>query len=204
MARRVQDLVPECVGLSIALFNHGLTFTLTSSSGHVSALDAVQYLDGGPCVVSAHEGLDVNVNETWLFDERRWQVYAQATAAAGVRSSLTFPVSGSGGCAIGTVNMYASSSDAFEGLHDVLAEAVGAPAHQAVANADLSFSTRLEAAEGPTRLADQNDIDVGLGMISEIQQVDIATARERLRQAAARAGITEGQAARAVRGVFSL
>jgi GAF domain-containing protein len=203
MARRVEHLVPDCIGLSLALFNHGLTFTLESSTDDAAALDAVQYLDGGPCVASAHEAQDVDVDEARLFDEQRWQMYAQASAAAGVRSSLTLPVLGSGGVAIGTVNMYAATPDAFDGLHDVLAEAVGSTALQAVSNADLSFSTRLVAAEAPNRLGDQSDIDVALGVISEVQRVDLAAARERLRQAAARAGISEGQTARAIRGLFS-
>jgi hypothetical protein len=57
--------------------------------------------------------------------------------------------------------------------------------------------------EAPARLADQDDVDIALGIIAASQDIDIPTAQERLRQAAARAGITEGQAARAVRQVFS-
>src|SRR4051794_31091293 len=47
MSRRAVEIVPECVGMSLALFRHGLTFTLASSSELVAGLDAVQYLDGG-------------------------------------------------------------------------------------------------------------------------------------------------------------
>jgi hypothetical protein len=77
-----------------------------------------------------------------------------------------------------------------------------ASAENAVTNADLSFSTRLEAAHAPQRLADLDDIDIALGMIAASQEVTITSARERLRESAARAGITEGQAARAVRGIL--
>ena len=56
-------------------------------------------------------------------------------------------------------------------------------------NADLSFATRLEAVEAPQRIVDWNDIDVAAGIFSANQGgVDIGTAQERLRQAAARAG----------------
>ena len=79
---------------------------------------------------------------------------------------------------------------------------LAASAEHAVTNADLSFSTRLAAAEGPTVLADQDDVDIALGIIAESQGIDLVTAQERLRAWAARAGITEGQAARAVRAVL--
>jgi hypothetical protein len=102
----------------------------------------------------------------------------------------------------GSINLYASRPDAFEGKHAALAQALGASAQGAIADADLSFSTRMEATRAPERYADQNDVDIALAYICISQGVDIAMARERLRGAAARAGITVGQAARAV-GVFA-
>ena len=124
-------------------------------------------------------------------------MFARASAAAGIASSLTLPIEVRGEV-MGSVNLYASRPDAFEGRQAALAEALGASAEGAVANADLSFSTRMEAARAPERYADQADVDIALGFICIRQDVDIALARERLRTAAARAGITEGQAARAI------
>ncbi len=164
----------------------------------------MQYLDGGPCVLGAHENATVDVAPEDLLDEQHWRMYAQASAAAGVRSGLTLPILGTAGAVIGTVNLYAATSDAFVGRHDALTDALHASVAEAITNADLSFSTRLEAAEAPQRLAAQDDVNVALGIISERQGVDIATARERLRRAAARAGISEGQAARAARAVRGL
>ncbi len=203
MGRRAKQIVPDCVGLSLALLEDGLTFTLVATSDEIAALDAVQYLDGGPCVAGAHQDEAIASDDTEVTDEDKWRLYSQATAAAGVASTLTLPLH-RGERVIGTINLYAASPDAFEGHTEELATALGASAEDAVANADLSFRTRLEAAEAPTRLADQDDIDIAVGIISASQGVDIPTAEERLRQAAARAGITEGQAARAVRGVLSL
>jgi GAF domain-containing protein len=201
MGRRATQIVPDCVGLSLALLEDGLTFTLVATSAELAALDAVQYLDGGPCVEGAHDGEVLDIQEADLTHEGTWQMYAQAAAATGVRSSLTLPIHREGRV-IGTVNLYGATADAFEGHHGELAVALGASAEDAVTNADLSFDTRLEAAQAPERLADQDDIDVALGIIAGNQNVDIPTAQERLRQAAARAGITEGQAARAVRGLL--
>jgi GAF domain-containing protein len=202
MGRRAREIVPECVGLSLALLEDGLTFTLVATSTEIAALDAVQYLDGGPCVEAAHEQKTLDVDQSDMVSENKWRLYAQATAAAGVASSLTLPVE-RGDRVVGSINLYAATPDAFNGRHDELGEALGASALSAVANADLSFSTRLEAVQAPARLADQDDVDVALGIIAASQDIDIAMAHQRLRQAAARAGITEGQAARAVRQVFS-
>jgi hypothetical protein len=202
MGLRATSIVPECVGLSLALLEHDLTLTLAATSEVVAGLDAVQYVDGGPCILGAHENATVDVAPDDLLDEHRWRMYAQASAAAGVRSSLTLPILNTHGGVIGTVNLYAATPDAFLGHHDELADALHASAAKAVTNADLSFSTRLAAVEAPQRLSEQYEVNIALGIIAEMQTVDIATARERLRQAAARANISERQAARALRGLL--
>jgi len=201
MGRQAQDIVPECVGLSLALFEDGLTFTLAASAEEIAALDAVQYIDGGPCVAGAHDDETIEANAGDFIDEDRWLMYARASAAAGVASSLTLPIV-RGEQVWGSVNLYAATDNAFTGHHEELAAALGASAEQAVLNADLSFRTRLAAAEAPKRVAEQEEIQVALGIIAASQHVDIPAARERLREAAARAGITEVQAARAVRGLL--
>jgi GAF domain-containing protein len=111
MGRRAQRIVPDCVGLSLALFEDGLTFTLAASDEQIAALDAVQYLDGGPCVDAAHDNETIEADSGDLVDEERWRMYAQATAAAGVASSLTLPILHDGGV-IGSVNLYAATTDA--------------------------------------------------------------------------------------------
>jgi hypothetical protein len=50
LEQHAHQLVPELVGLSVGLLHHGLTFTLVASDSVAAALDAVQYLEGGPCV----------------------------------------------------------------------------------------------------------------------------------------------------------
>jgi GAF domain-containing protein len=198
MGRNARAIVPRCVGLSLGVLEDGLTFTLVASREEISGLDAVQYLDGGPCVSGAHANQRLDFRTDDATGEHQWLLYAQATAAAGVASSLTLPIE-RGGRVLGTINLYASTPDAFEGHHDELARALGASAETAVSNADLSFRTRLVAAAAPERLAHQDDINRALGVISEHHRVDIPTAREHLREAAARGGITQADAARAIR-----
>src|SRR5947208_534589 len=55
MGLRAQEIVPESVGLTLALFDEGLTFTLVASAEEIAALDAVQYLDCGPCMDAVHD-----------------------------------------------------------------------------------------------------------------------------------------------------
>jgi hypothetical protein len=96
----------------------------------------------------------------------------------------------------GTVNLYAASRGAFVGHHEALAEIFGAWALGAVANADLSFTTRLEAEAAPTRVRERNLIAVASGILAAQLTTDPATAEERLRDAAQRAAVTPAQLAR--------
>jgi GAF domain-containing protein len=201
MARLTAAIVPEIVGLSLGHVQHGLVFTLAASDVDTAVIDAAQYLGGGPCV-EASTGAHT---ETWtlpedpeeLLDERRWAMYARASAAAGIASSLSLPLL-SDGRAVGGVNLYASTPDAFDGHHEELAHALGTSASDAVTNADLSFRTRTEAAEAPERLAGNDDIQLAAGIIAQSHGLSLETARERLAEAAAQAGIAQVEAARAV------
>jgi GAF domain-containing protein len=187
-ASRGQAVVPDLVGVSIAGFDHGLTFTLVATAEEVAVLDAFQYLAGGPCVEAAHTN-QVMAFEPDVFEEERWRFFAEATAACAVRSTLTLPVLSDGRVA-GTVNLYGGSRRAFVGHHEQLAAIFGAWAAGAVANADLSFTTRGEAQRAPRRGRDQNRIDAASGIVAERLGVDVEAALTHLRDAAARAGVS--------------
>ena len=202
MGRLVKQLVPECVGLSLGLLEDDLTFTLVATDQEIAALDAVQYLDGGPCVDASHDGHQRRFPSTDSTDEDRWRLFAQASAAAGIAATLSLPIVRRDQV-VGSVNIYAATSEAFDGRHEQVAFACGAWAPGAVTNGDLEFRTRLEAARTPQRMRDRNDIDLAIGVISEAQGVDVDAAAVRLAQAAGQAGITEGQAARAVLGLLA-
>src|SRR4051812_7228736 len=203
MGRRVGEVVPETVGLSLGLVEDGLTFTLVASNQTIAGLDAAQYVDGGPCVAAAHQQEAVAWTVDDPLDETHWQLFAEASASAGVASTLSLPIMRNDRV-VGGVNIYASAADAFAGHQGELAEVCGAWAPGAVTNADLSFSTRLAAAQAPEQLRGQDSVDQALGIISTAQRIDITAATERLREAAARAGISEAQAARAIIGLLSV
>jgi hypothetical protein len=64
IAERVRRVVPECVGMSLALLDHGVTLTLVASEGEIAALDGVQYLAGGPCVSAVEDNRVVEYRAT--------------------------------------------------------------------------------------------------------------------------------------------
>jgi GAF domain-containing protein len=200
MARRVRAVVPELIGISLAAVADGVTLTLVTSAEELAALDAVQYLDGGPCVEAVERAEPLAVKLADLLDEDDWQLYARAGAAFGVASTLSLPIMVEDRV-VGGVNLYGHTANAFAGRHAEVAEAVGSTAELAVTNADLSFRTRVAANEAPTRIREGSDINIALGIISSRQNVNIPVARQRLLAASWRAGITEAQAARVIKHV---
>ena len=194
---RVRASVPSCVGLSLALKENGATFTLVASAAEIATLDALQYLDGGPCVEAAENERALAFRATDPLDERRWQLFAQGTAATGVASTLSLPILAEGAVA-GTVNLYAAAEDAFTGRHEELAAIFDAWAPGAVTNADLSFSTRQTAEQAPQRLRDDVRIEVAAGVIASRNGLDLETARAKLSAAARRAGLSVARMAEAV------
>jgi GAF domain-containing protein len=190
LADRGKDLVPELVGVSVARLDDGLTFTLVATDEDVATLDAVQYAAGGPCVDAALDTQVRRFNNGDALDETSWRMFAEATAALGIRSTLTLPLVDADGGALGTVNLYAASPQAFDGHYEELAEVFGAWAAGAVANADLSFTTRRLAQQAPGRARDAAVIDTAVGILSANLDVDIETAKRRLGVAAQYAGVS--------------
>lgn len=197
IGRQVREVVPEIVGVSLGLLRDGLTFTLVSDSELAKSLDAVQYLDDGPCISAMNDNDTVDTTADDLLAEGRWQLFAQAQAAHGVGSTLSLPVLEDHTVVAG-INLYASTSDAFDGKHARLAQICRAWAPGAVINADLSFRTREEAVATPGRLRSQEEFDQAIGMLAASQSITVDEAAERIRDAAQRAGVSELQAARTV------
>jgi len=196
MGRDAQRIVPSCVGLSLGFVQDDLTFTLVATSAEVAGLDATQYLDGGPCVEATALDRTVDVDIPDLLDEQAWSLYARATAAAGIASSLSLPLRDDDGTVIGGINLYAAHAGAFRDHHAELAVALGAGAEGAVADADLGFRTRTAAERTPATLAQLRDVEVAIGLLAAHWEIPIAAAHERLEDAARRAGITPPEAAR--------
>jgi GAF domain-containing protein len=201
VAERVQTVVPDCVGMSVAQLEDGVVFTLVASPSEVAALDAIQYLVSGPAVDTGSDagtdGGEPGQARDDLFDEPAWRQVAQTAASSGIASTLTIPLM-SGSTVTGSVNLYGASGEAFTGHHEELAEIVGGWAGGAVTNADLSFRTREEAEQAPQRLREQNVVDAAVGLLAAKYGLTVDEAQHRLSEAAERAGIPEANMAAAI------
>ncbi|MER7070934.1 ANTAR domain-containing protein [Terrabacter sp. NPDC000476] len=179
--------VPTLVGVSVTLVAENIVLTYVATAREVAVMDAVQYVDGGPCIEAVAADETISTDAATLLDEGRWQLFAQATAAAGVRSTLSIPF-GTESRVTGGVNLYGGLSSSFRGMQSELAMLFGGWAPGAVSNADLSFSTRLEAVQAPGRLRDQTFVDQAIGLLISARDLDPDAAEERLKRAAAQAG----------------
>lgn len=197
-----EEQAPGLVGVSLALLTEGLVLTYVASDRRTAALDAVQYVDGGPCVDAVELDRTFRMDVEAVLDEARWQLFAQASAAAGIRSTLSIPIRHDG-VVTGSVNLYGAGTDTFGGRAEELARLFGAWAPGAVANADLSFASRLEAVKGPERLRDQACVDQAVGLLVSARGLDLQAAEDRLREAAARAGVALPVVARALLAAFT-
>jgi GAF domain-containing protein len=197
LANEAKRIVPDLVGVSIGRHDEGLTFTLVAMVEEVAILDAIQYAAGGPCEAGAREQEVREFHHDDVLDEDAWRLFAAATAAHTILSTLTLPVT-TDDRVVGTVNLYAASGRAFVGHHEQLADVFGAWAAGAVSNADLSFATREEARAAPDRIRDQVAIDTAVGILSVRLDVDVETAEARLRDAASRAGVGPADLARTI------
>ena len=124
LSARVRVLVPACVGLSVAMLDEGIALTLVATDDEIAALDAAQYLQGGPCVEAALTDQPIAVAHDAMV-EHEWALFAAATAAAGIRSTLSLPVLDEGRVT-GSVNLYAALPTAFDGRHEEVADVFGA------------------------------------------------------------------------------
>lgn len=197
MGNQVHALVPEAVGLSIASIDQGISFTVVATDEEIAVLDALQYVESGPCVTAADLEQGIATSAADLFDESSWRLFALATSAAGVRSTLTLPVV-VGGRVRGTVNLYAATDHAFDGHHEELARICGAWAPGAVANADLGFTSRRTAEEAPGILRDDARVESAVGLLAASLGIGYREARERLGAAADRAGVAPHRLATAI------
>lgn len=189
---RVEEVVPNLVGLSLALVRDGLTFTIAATRERLTLLDAIQYAFGGPCVEAVLRDSTVHSGDSdaGLMDEQRWVHFARAGAAHGVMSTLSLPIHTDDRVVAG-VNLYAATPNAFTGREEQLAALLGAWAPGAVHNADLSFSTQDAARQAPQVLRDNSVMDQATGVVIAAHGVDEDKARRIIADAARRAGQDE-------------
>jgi GAF domain-containing protein len=195
MASRVGAIAADCVGMTLSYLNEGLAFTWAATGRQAAFLDAAQYLGDGPCIRAMDGGTAVATRRSDPLDEDDWHLFARAENTAGVESTLSIPLM-EGDRVVGGVNFYGGTRAAFDGLHEQLAEQCGGWAEGATTNADLSLSAAQQAKRAPQVLQDRKLVHQAVGMIMAAHHESPEAARERLRDAAERAGIHDVELAR--------
>jgi hypothetical protein len=197
MGRRVGVLVPDCIALTLASSEHDATFALLASRRQLALLAAIQREADAEADTAAPEDAVGEQAAPDLLDEEAWQRHALANAAPCVATTLTLPLRDPARPR-GSITLYGASRQAFTGHHKQLAEILGAWAPGVVTNADLPFRALHEAQAAPGRLRRAGTLDEATRIVGVIQKLAPDVARQRIRDAAARAGISEEQLAEAV------
>jgi hypothetical protein len=198
----ITDIAPHLRGLSVTGMANGTVYTWSATDDTFAALDACQYLSGGPCVQAATEGMLVATLPGDLVDEGPWQLFATAAVAAGVGATMSLPVRGRGRggngppVTIGTVNLYGGPADTFRGRHQLLVDwcAHWPPAAALGAIGD-AFAARRATSYRSEPHRDQNAVDWAVAMLATRLDLDVAVAADKLSMAACRAGLRESVAA---------
>ena len=199
LSRRVEALVDTCTGMSILQAATGITFTFVVPGTSLQTVDPMDFLARtAPGDVAARPSGEAP-GSTDPTDEERWRRAATVDALSGVRSTLSLPLVEKGEV-LGTVTLYGERIDSFTGREEEVAAIVGAWAPGATTNDDLWFSSRLRAAAAPTLVAEQAAVDAAVGVAAVRLEIPTREARQRLREASARAGIPEATMARLLIG----
>lgn len=187
LGERVRGVVPSCVGLSLSLHEDGLTFTVVATSSQVALLDAIQYVDGGPCAdaLTQHHVV-VTTRPTSI--EAQWKLFGKAATAVGVASTLSLPMVQEGD-RVGGFNIYASEPGAFTGRVDAVAAALGTWSGPAVLDGDLTFRTRVLASQAPELLRESTRLAVATALLAQVRGLTEVEAEEKLRRSALRAAV---------------
>ena len=181
VAQSAVRAVPGADGTSVCTLQGELPGTRVASSGFVRAVDAVQYgLGEGPCVDALRTARPVLV--ATLAAEPPYSAFGPAAVDLGVHSALAAPLVVRSVC-VGTLNIYAHRSGAFDAESVAVAEAFAAPAAVVVANAQaLELSQRM-AEQLREAMSSRAVIEQAKGVLMALHGLTAEQAFARLRSA---------------------
>lgn len=111
LAEVARDVIIQAEGAGVSLIRDGERTSVGATDAKVLEADSLQYsLGEGPCLSAWATNRSIIIADTDT--DTRWQQWATAAAAAGVRSCLSVPLT-RGADAIGAMKVYAGSPDAF-------------------------------------------------------------------------------------------
>ncbi len=137
---------------------------LAASHPFVAEIDEIQYmvLNEGPCITAALERRTVRSGS--LGGEKMWPRFGPRVGRLGVHSALSLPLLVSDR-AVGAINVYARSKDAFDDHAAELGELFATPAAVAVHNAQILAQAQALAAQLQSALSSRPIIDQAIGIL---------------------------------------
>ena len=160
--------------------------TVASSDARALAVDEVQYAGGhGPCLQAMRTGEPVVVPD--LAVESRWGSYPRRALAAGIRSSMSFPLL-IDGASVGAVNLYST----VVGPWDVDVEAAAIVAVElidGVVRSVFAEAAALAADPNVSETVADPALNVAIGIIMGREECGPADAEARLQSQAQAQGV---------------
>lgn len=211
--QQVVHLAAAAVGspsVGITAARNGRPTTVASTDAATARYDELQYaFDQGPCLTSMRTSSAILIED--LEQDDRWGDYTAHALKAGLRSSLSIPLSSppdAGAGALGALNVYSHTAHRFGEQEQQVAAQFGAEASRALALVmrlvgQAELNEQLHAA-----LASRSVIDKAIGIIMAQSRCDAASAFETLRKASQNRNVTlrtlAGEIVTAVGGAQSL
>jgi GAF domain-containing protein len=166
LARTVSGAVPAATAVSVTvLADEGQSaWTAAATDAAVLAIDKVQYVTGhGPCLQAAHTRRPVRVGVEEI--RNRWPAFADAAGKAGMWAYLSAPLLLGDEPAIGALNLYGQSPDAFDRIDEALLGLFTTAASAAIVNARRYLRARDLAFQMKTAMDSRAEIEQAKGAL---------------------------------------
>lgn len=162
-ARVAASGLGDGISCGITVAPGGRSFTIASSDDRASQVDEMQYADGdGPCLQTLRTGIRTAV--PGLTVETRWGDYPAQALAAGVRSSLSLPLT-TQNRTLGALNLYSGSIESFPQQREDLAAILAVGATGVIGTA-LRYAEQVQlTAQLQEALTSRTVIDQAIGIM---------------------------------------
>jgi GAF domain-containing protein len=173
------------IGLSCGityLARYGVV-TVASSDERARAVDEIQYgVGAGPCLEALRTGAVVRVDD--LATDERWGSYRDQALHAGVRSSVSFPLTVAGR-SVGALNVYSAAVGPMPADQEAAAMLISSQVGGVLQAVRSLAATMLRDDEAVTTFQQRHELDIATGMIMSEHGCTDAAARVLLHEQAA-------------------
>jgi transcriptional regulator with GAF, ATPase, and Fis domain len=177
--------VAGCTTAGLTLLERGGPNTAAATSEVALRVDATQYKENsGPCLDAYRRQVINRINSTDT--EERWPAFCRAASAAGVHSTLSFPlvVAGDG---LGAINLYSDIESGFDDIDERMGSVFANHASVTLANARSYWRNEDLRRNLESALETRGVIDQAKGILMAREGMSADDAFEVLKRASQRA-----------------